>query len=269
MPLKHIEKQGYSLCYQLEGNPDGPPLVLLHGFGEEADIWEGQVALLGDRYHILLPQFLRSVSVAEARCAATVEEAARQVVLMMQEEWNEKPALIFGHSMGGYIMLALAEAFPHRVKGLGLVHSTAYADSAEKKESRLKNMAFLRQHGAYNWLKQSMPNLFAKNYVVHQEQAVKTLIDKGVGFDAENMARLTEAMMNRPDRRALLKAIGLPVLFIIGEEDNAIMPASVLEQTHLPDISYIHILKNVGHMGMMEAPEPFNKALINYIETIQ
>jgi pimeloyl-ACP methyl ester carboxylesterase len=59
-------------------------------------------------------------------------------------------------------------------------------------------------------------------------------------------------MMNRPDRTDLLKKTSKPVLFVMGKEDKAVPLDQGLQQSHMPRLSYIHILENSGHMGMLE-----------------
>ncbi|MFX8852671.1 alpha/beta hydrolase, partial [Acinetobacter baumannii] len=58
----------------------------------------------------------------------------------------------------------------------------------------------------------------------------------------------------------------LPVLFVIGTEDVAVPLQDILQQTYLPSCSYVHILKNIGHMGMLEATDEFNKHLLAFIK---
>ena len=74
--------------------------------------------------------------------------------------------------------------------------------------------------------------------------------------------------MARPDRVAVLKETTLPVLFIIGEHDTAVPMADTLKQCHLPEKSYIYILSDSGHMGMMEESEKSNRALYEYLQAI-
>ena len=67
---------------------------------------------------------------------------------------------MIGHSMGGYITLAFAEKFPEKLKGLGLFHSTAYADSEEKKVGREKRISTLfRNMDPLNSLNRLLRNL--------------------------------------------------------------------------------------------------------------
>ena len=64
------------------------------------------------------------------------------------------------------------------------------------------------------------------------------------------------AMKNRPDRSDVLRNSKVPVLFIIGEKDQAIPHEYSMEQTHLAETASIHILPKVAHMGMFEAEKP-------------
>jgi pimeloyl-ACP methyl ester carboxylesterase len=74
-------------------------------------------------------------------------------------------------------------------------------------------------------------------------------------------------MINRPDRTNILKNSTVPVLFVIGSEDVAAPLDDLLKQVHLPKISFIHILDNVGHMSMWEKPQELNNYLLQFIES--
>jgi pimeloyl-ACP methyl ester carboxylesterase len=74
-----------------------------------------------------------------------------------------------------------------------------------------------------------------------------------------------EAMMQRPDRTAILSKTAVPVLFIMGKYDAAVPVEDSLKQSHLPRKSYIHVLQNSGHMGMLEEPERCNLILDEFL----
>jgi pimeloyl-ACP methyl ester carboxylesterase len=57
-------------------------------------------------------------------------------------------------------------------------------------------------------------------------------------------------------------------LFIIGTDDVAAPMADVLQQVYLPEVSYIHILENTGHMGMLERTEQLNQHVKAFIAAI-
>jgi pimeloyl-ACP methyl ester carboxylesterase len=71
---------------------------------------------------------------------------------------------VLGHSMGGYITLAFAEKYASMLNRFGLVHSTAFADSEEKKKSREKSIGMIGEYGSRAFLKNTTPNLFADRF---------------------------------------------------------------------------------------------------------
>ena len=178
---------------------------------------------------------------------------------------NIEAADIVGHSMGGYIALAFAEKYPEMLSGTGLINSTAYADTEEKKHTRQRAIETIAQYGAYPFLKTTIPTLFGAAFKEKHPERVEALITAGKDFSKEALEQYYRAMMNRPDRREILKSNPLPVLFVMGTEDAAAPMNDVLPQTALPDKSYIHILENVGHMSMLEAPQQLNRILLAFI----
>jgi pimeloyl-ACP methyl ester carboxylesterase len=75
-------------------------------------------------------------------------------------------------------------------------------------------------------------------------------------------------MMQRPDRTGILESFPHPVLFILGEHDTAIPLADGLKQCHIPRLSYIHILRNSGHMGMIEETAKSREILQKFLEDL-
>ncbi|MDP4260887.1 MAG: alpha/beta hydrolase [Bacteroidota bacterium] len=175
---------------------------------------------------------------------------------------------LIGHSMGGYIVLAFAEKYPERLSAFGLFHSTAYADTEEKKAVRRKGIEFIREHGAFEFLKNTTPNLFSPITKQYSPALVSQFVESLRGFSADTLIAYYESMIKRPERLSILRSVQVPVLFIIGEQDNAIPLQDGLKQCHLPAKSYIHILHQSGHMGMLEEAEKSNKALEHFLSDI-
>ncbi len=176
-----------------------------------------------------------------------------------------REACIIGHSMGGYITLALVEKYPGLVSAFGLFHSSAFADSEEKKATRRKGIDFINQHGAFEFLKTVTPNLFSQ----HTKDKNPELIDEQIAgldnFSPIALVSYYNAMMMRPDRTEVLRNTTVPVLFIMGKYDVAVPVEDGLKQCHLPENSYIHILQESGHMGMLEEPEKSNQILEKFL----
>lgn len=244
--LRYLDKEVF---YQQKGK--GNPVILIHGFAEDGIIWEDLVNHLQNNFLLVIPDLPGSGKSMMINKNANVDDHADCIKAILDNEKIETCVMI-GHSMGGYITLAFAEKYPHLLSGLGLFHSTAYADSDEKKDTRRKSIIFIRQHGAAAFIEQSTPNLFSEKTQKQNPRLITEVIDRYSNFDPVSLISYYEAMIQRPDRTHVLKNFLPPVLFIMGEEDKIIPLQHGLEQCHLPQQSFIHISENTAHMGMME-----------------
>ena len=266
---KTVAYEGADLAYEDVGQ--GPVLVLIHGFEGDATVWRYQAAFLRDRYRLIIPdlpgrgQSPFPGAITPGARAWSLDACADRVHAILRHE-HVHHSVVIGHSMGGYVTMALVERYPEVLSGFGLFHSTAYADSEEKIKARRRWIAFIRDNGPGPFLKQVVPNLFAETYRAEHPGEIDSLIRRGSQFDGETLIAYYEAMIARPDRRRLLK--DLPVLFIIGEKDAAVSPADSLEQVRLPGISFMHYLEGVAHMGMWEATDEANRALLEFAQYI-
>ena len=291
MALKSFTYQSSQIFYRVSGK--GRPVLLLHGFGEDGEIWNAQVEFLKDDFLVIVPD-LPGSGKSEQISDMSIEGMADLVKALTNTELNygsndgEKWLGVFGHSMGGYITLAFAEKYPARLCSFGLVHSTAFADSVQKKENRLKSINFIRNNGAYIFLKGSIPGLFhltghlaetdknddnanwpeSYNYNPNLFLAnhINELVEKGKNFSVETLISYYEAMYNRPNRTAVLLNFGGPVLFIIGVHDIAVPFQESLQQCCLANRSHIHILREVAHMGMVEEPLRVSEILMDFLK---
>jgi pimeloyl-ACP methyl ester carboxylesterase len=261
--MKSLSFNGRRVAYQTEGK--GFPVVLLHGFCGDSKIWEDfKLDLLEENYRVLtidLPGFGDSEPV-EGVSIAYYAEAVLAVVRACKFE----KIVLIGHSMGGYTALAFADLAPDLLAGLGLFHSHPYGDNSEKQTSRYKQIQFVEKYGHQLYVKQLIPKLFPANYGKSQPFDLDKLIHRAARYQAEGIKEGLLAMANRPDQRALLRAIACPVLFIVGGKDEAIPATASLDQLSLPAVASIHILPEVAHMGMLEARRPTQRIVRQFVD---
>jgi pimeloyl-ACP methyl ester carboxylesterase len=246
----------------------GPAVVLIHGFGEDSTIWLHQVKYLQHQYQFFVPDLRGSGNSAHLSPATSIEQMAEDVMEILHYEQINTCTLL-GHSMGGYIALALAEKHPAFVRGIGLIHSTSYADGDEKKQARAKSIEFIQQNTAQDFIKATLPNLFGDTYKQTHPFEVTALIEKGYQFTKEHLIAYNEAMMKRPDRTHVLRQLEIPVLYVIGSEDKAVNPADALEQATFPAICSVHLFQGIAHMGMLEATVEVNRSLEEFLQLVQ
>lgn len=255
------------LFYKKEGS--GFPVLFLHGFAEDGEVWTHQASFLHQFYTIITPDLPGSgqSELLEKKDGAdvTMADYADCIYDLLVHEGISR-CFVFGHSMGGYITLALAEKYPDKIQGFGFVQSTAFADSEEKKAMRLKGINTIEQYGSYAFVKSTTPNLFSDEYKATHSAEIESLINKGKQFSKAALQQYYTAMRLREDKTPVLKSSLVPVLFIAGKEDKAAPIADLLQQVHMPSVSYIHILTVAGHMGMWERAGEVNEYLLSFIK---
>jgi pimeloyl-ACP methyl ester carboxylesterase len=264
---KTFETAEYIIHYRKIG--EGQPVVLLHGFGEDSHIWDAQIDALQHICCLFVPDLLgtgeskwKNENVQNP--TLSIEYLASTIAALLAAE-NGTNCIVLGHSMGGYITLALAEKQPQLLKAFGLIHSTAFADSEAKKETRQKSIAFMQANGAMAFLKTSIPGLYASAFREANPLKIEAHLQAAANCSLVSLIGYTESMRDRPDRTIVLANAQKPVLFVMGTEDIAAPLNDVLKQCYLPRVSYIHILANVGHLGMVEEPKKMNAILQNFI----
>lgn len=258
---KEIQIAGKRIVYRVTGT--GSPVMLIHGFGEDGEIWDKQVDYLKDRFQLIVPD-LPGSGRSEMIDDMSMEGMAEVIRSIIHEE-NIDSCPVIGHSMGGYITLALMESYWNHVSAFGLFHSSAFADSEEKIATRRKGIEFIQQKGAFEFLKTAIPNLFSPISKDEKPELIAKQVVASDNFLPAALVSYYEAMIKRPDRTDILRKATVPVLFIMGKYDAAIPLEDGLKQCHLPEKSYIHILHESGHMGMLEEAGKSNLILDKFL----
>ncbi len=272
---KEITIAGKKIFYRVSGN--GKPVMLVHGFGETGDVWKAQAEFLKDDFQLIVPDLPGSgqSEMTEDMSMEGMAETLRDILIaelpkVSPSGGNSEGAEVslIGHSMGGYITLAFANKYGKSLRSFGLFHSSAFADTEEKIATRRKGIAFIKEHGAFEFLKTATPNLFSPGFKEEFPGLAGEFVQSLNNFLPESLVSYYESMIKRPDLTAVLKRSNMPVLFTMGKFDNAIPLRDVLKQCHLPERVYINILHRSGHMGMMEETDKSNRLLKEFLSEL-
>lgn len=250
------------LEYNDSGN--GFPLVLIHGFCESRTIWKYGEKELATRYRIIVPD-LPGFGESRLEDPEVSMEFFAEKLRELLDDLKIDQCVMVGHSLGGYVALAFAEKYEQRLKGFGLFHSTAFADTEEKKENRNKTIAFIEKHGVPLFAQSFVAPLFSLRNRDRLKTEIEELIQVASSSSEAGVLETTKAMRDRPDRTHVLKQSSLPVLFVAGKKDGSVPLEKSLEQCHLPKHSIVHFLAETGHMGMIESKAETIKILLNYM----
>jgi pimeloyl-ACP methyl ester carboxylesterase len=231
----------------------GLPVLFIHGFCETHWIWNKFSDELSNDFRVLmidLPGFGQSKSLS---APFSITDVSQEIIGLLKKLQIEQ-CICIGHSLGGYVTLAMIEQAPEIVKAFGLFHSTAYPDTEERKVLRNKVIEFVTRNGVSAYTDSFMPSLF-----YNQDNAAITEVVRLAGqTKPETLINYVEAMRDRPDRSDIIQDFKGSILLIAGEKDAGISVESVRSQAKLNQSVELHVLPEVAHMGMFEME---NKAL--------
>lgn len=230
----------------------GQPLILIHGFCETGRMWADFSEALSDKFRVICPDLPGIGNSPISKDQISMEETA-----VLLEEWLDsnqiENPIVIGHSLGGYVALALLELLGNRIKAIGLFHSTALADDTAKKEIRNKTITFLRKNGVDKFVKSFIPPLFPENRLEELSQEIDNAVEDARRSSLEGLVAFTGAMRDRKDRLEILKHFTGQKLLIAGTEDSAVK----IEASRSQKDAFTHYIElhGVGHMGMIEQKE--------------
>lgn len=250
--MEKVDINGVQIAYNRKGT--GKPLVLVHGYPLDHTIWDEVLPLLENEFDVILPD-LRGFGGSDiVEVQYKISDMAADIASLLDALGIEKTA-IAGHSMGGYISLAFARAYPDRVAGLGLIASQALADSAEGKAGRYKAASEIMKSGVGSIAKAFPPKLTPDERV---QAYLQELITKQ---SPAGLAGALKAMAERDDSSPILSSFEFPVSIVHGELDELISIHRAQEVRGAISHAVLTELSGVGHMPMMEDPHSTASAL--------
>lgn len=244
---------------------EGPVLYLMHGFCSDSRIWKQLTPLLKDDYTLIMPDlpgYGKSKLPNEKLSIEIIADAIEGII----EKEKHKDISILGHSMGGYVLCELLSRKNKNIRRGIMLHSHPYADNKEKIAHRQKGNAFIRKHGYPVFVKELYKNLYAPVNLENTPEPDLKFKDIISDLTDETIVQSNEAMIARQDHSKTLEDSGIPIQFIIGENDQLIDLNTSLSQSYLPAVSDVQIMENTGHLGMVEHPEKLAKLIKDFLK---
>lgn len=239
----------------------GPTLILIHGFPMNQQVWNDFAEKLSGNFQVVtldLPGFGKSNALPHP---FSIKDVAAVVLQWILDKKYSRP-VIAGHSLGGYVALALADLDIEIMWGMCLFHSTALSDAEEKRQSRNKVLEFIDKQGVHAFTS----NFIGQLYADPQHSSITRVKNIAVQSSKQAVTGYTEAMRDRPDLTGLLRRFPRPILFLAGEKDPGIPAGSIRQQAALCADADVAILPEVAHMGMFESEGVCLKKMIDFVE---
>jgi pimeloyl-ACP methyl ester carboxylesterase len=238
-------------CLRVARLGGGPPLVLLHGYPDNLQIWCELAPKLADRFTVIAPDWPgMGYSDAWPGGATPFHMADRLLVLL--DLWGLDRVALAGLDMGGQPALTFAARHPDRVSHLVVMNSLVQWDEATSWEIRV-----LRRFGWNRLILRRLPGVVFR-------RAERTFLPPGVQLPLDLRADFWTAF-RRPEVRAfiakmcsgyqgtlprlpeLYRTITTPTLILWAGRDKH-FPIAHAERLHaaIPN-SHLQVLRDAEH----------------------
>ncbi|ARG55568.1 MULTISPECIES: alpha/beta fold hydrolase [Mycobacterium] len=246
---------GITLAYRVH-NPQAPgvPLLLTHGFGATAGMWDLNIdALSADRPVIVWDQRGHGGSEAPEDMARYSEQISVADMAAVLHAAGVDRVVLGGMSLGGYLSLAFRLAHPHRVAALVLVDTgPGYRNDA----ARDKWNAWVERR-AQRLERGEAPTDMSPELAqaVHQHP--------------EGLPRAARGVMAQKDARVItsLDSITVPTLVIVGAQDTDFLASADYLARKIPRARKV-VIDNAGHAANMDQPGAFNAAVREFLDQL-
>lgn len=267
MPVTDIN--GVNLNYEVVGQ--GEAVVFLHGYTGSSQDWANQVAVLSTKYRVITPdQRGHGKSAAPTREEDYSMQIFRDDVFALLKTLDVSQCCLVGHSLGGFIALEFALAYPDMLTALILVDTSSgeferppgFAELRQKLDelARLRGMEAAFEYEAVN--NPTRVERFQK----HPEQKEITR-RKMLMTSVDGYVFIAKAMGKWKPVTARISEIKVPTLIYWGDEDLPFFNAVQILKEGIAGSELVTV-NGVGHSPHEEAPDVFNEALLRFLNRI-
>jgi 3-oxoadipate enol-lactonase len=240
---------------------DGPPLFLLHSLLSDRASFDAIVPQLSQSFRLIVPElpgFGRSRA-AGGGLAAVADRMAEAV----KDAAGGEEAIVLGNGYGGFV--ALQMAIRHPATATKLVLADCGAAFSEEGRQAFRNMAAAsKARGLPAITDVAMRRLFAPEFQAEHPDLMRDRREAFLRTDPEVFQAACAALAEL-DLRPELASVKVPVLVLVGEQDEATPPPMSRELAALLPDARLKIIAGCAHVPQLQSPEAFLDAIGDFL----
>lgn len=227
------------------------PLVLVPGLLCDGALFAPQVAALAD---------VADITVADVAQDDTLAGMADRLLAAAPDTFA-----LAGLSMGGYVVQEVMRRAPHRVSRIALIDTNARADREEQITARREQMALAAQGRLAEVAERLLP------FLIHPARLADAAFtgpirEMMLRVGPEAFIRQQTAIMGRPDGREDLRAITVPALCLVGQDDAITPPKVHQEMVDRLAAGELVVIEGSGHLPTLEQPQAVSACLRTWLQ---
>jgi pimeloyl-ACP methyl ester carboxylesterase len=263
--MPQITSGDADIFYEVLGS--GPPVVLLHPFPANHNLWKPAAQALITRYRVILPDLRGHGESGVGEGPATMEKHAADIARVLDHE-EVRRAAFAGVSIGGYVLFEFWRKYRTRVDALVLCNTKAQADTPEARAVRLQAATFVMERGTELFFGSMIPKLMGNTTRDTRPDLVEGALRMMRTMSPEDVAMVQRGMAERQDSVETLKTINVPTMLVTGDEDSltGVGEAELMRQNISG--SEIKLIAKAGHYSPWEQPEEVGKLLRQFLDRL-
>jgi 3-oxoadipate enol-lactonase len=240
---------------------DGPPLFLLHSLLSDRASFDAIVPQLSRAFRVIVPE-LPGFGLSRAVTGGLAEVADRMAEAVQDAAGGEE-TIVLGNGYGGFV--ALQMAIRHPAIATKLVLADCGAAFSEEGRQAFRNMAAASKAKGLSAITDvAMRRLFAPEFQASHPDLMRDRREAFLKTDPDVFQAACTALAEL-DLRPELAKVKLPVLVLVGEQDEATPPPMSRELAALLPDARLKIISGCAHVPQLQAPEAFLDALGDFL----
>ena len=245
----------------------GPVIVLLHGYLESSEVWNGFAEKLSAKFRVIsvdLPGQGQSDVYGEVHTMEFMAEAVKEIL----QDLKIRKAFLTGHSLGGYVTLAFLELFPEYLSGYCLFHSQPFPDPPAALEKRKREIGIVKMGKKNLMYPDNVIRMFASSNLEKFAGALQRSKDIASHLPGDGIIAVLNGMLLRPSRLSFMEDGDIPCLWILGSMDSYIPCELIQTKVKLPSNARVVVLTNSGHMGFIEEEKRSLEVIKEFVNSV-
>ncbi|MBB6458988.1 alpha/beta fold hydrolase [Flammeovirga kamogawensis] len=263
--MAYLAVNNQELYYADYGDKSAPPILFLHGFLMNSEMFDAQVAYLSSCYRVITLDARAFGKTKWDGQPFSLYDLVDDAISLLDHLSIER-AILAGMSQGGYVALRAALKYPNRVNGLVLISTSGVVDPISIKEIYIESRDVWVNNGLVPPLHEGL-----MTGIIGPKETYEVYWDKWTPEwkkrTGEEIYHAMNALINRDDIEEFIKNITVPALIIHGEADQGVPyeEGLFLHNTLQKSVGVITI-KEGCHTSIMTHSDTVNASLLYYLE---
>jgi 3-oxoadipate enol-lactonase len=247
--------------HEATGPNDAPVLVLVNSLGTDLRVWDALLPLLGDRFRTLRYD-KRGHGLTDATPVPYAMATLAADLALLLDARQARDVIVCGLSIGGMIAQSLASTRPELVRGLVLMDTAHKIGTPEMWADRI---AAIRAGGIASIADAILVRWFSPDFHVQRpaelagwrNMLTRTSLDGYLGC----CAAIRDA-----DLTSAARALTVPSLCIVGDQDGSTPPELVAELSRIIPNARLVTVTGAGHLPCVEQPAAVAEAMLAFFQ---